>query len=67
MGSIGWLACLLTLMSVPLLGACGGVFPDDQTHADAAMRNVQQRVAFDLGCNDAKLVRLGDVARLGSR
>jgi hypothetical protein len=47
--------------------ACAGVFPNDAEHEGAAFRNVQQRIAFDLGCNDARVVRLGDVARLGQQ
>jgi hypothetical protein len=49
------------------LAACASTFPNDQRHQEAAFRNVQERTSFDLGCNDAKLTRLGDVARLGQQ
>jgi hypothetical protein len=49
-----------------LLVHCGNIVPNDQAHEAAADRNVLQRVAFDLGCNDPRLVRLGDVAHLGT-
>jgi hypothetical protein len=43
------------------------MFPNDTAHETAARRNVAQRVKFDLGCDGAELVRLGDVARLGQQ
>jgi hypothetical protein len=43
------------------------MFPNDTAHETAARRNVAQRVKFDLGCDGATLVRLGDVARLGQQ
>lgn len=54
------------LLSASLLVGCGGLVPNEQAHEAAADRNVQQRVAFDLGCKDPQLVRLGDVAHLGT-
>jgi hypothetical protein len=30
------------------------------------MRNVKERTTFDMGCDDAKLVQLGDIAWLGT-
>lgn len=53
-------------LSAILAAACGSVVPNDQAHEAAADRNVHQRVAFDLGCKDPQLVRLGDVAHLGT-
>jgi hypothetical protein len=54
-------------MATVLSGCGAGMFPGDEAHQDAAMRNVSQRVPFDLGCPNAQLVRLGDVARLGQQ
>ena len=55
-------------LAAALPGCFGaGMFPGDDAHQDAAMRNVSQRVPFDLGCSDAKLTRLGDVNRLGQQ
>jgi hypothetical protein len=54
------------ILSASLLVSCGGIVPNDQAHEAAADRNVQQRVPFDLGCKDPQLVRLGDVAHLGT-
>jgi hypothetical protein len=54
------------LLSASLLVGCGTIVPNDQAHEAAADRNVQQRVPFDLGCKDPQLVRLGDVAHLGT-
>jgi len=61
-----WLV-VATRVGLPaiLLVHCG-VVPNDQAHEAAAQRNVLQRVAFDLGCKDPQLVRLGDVAHLGT-
>ncbi len=54
------------LLAASLLVGCGGIVPNDQAHEAAADRNVLQRVSFDLGCKDPQLVRLGDVAHLGT-
>jgi hypothetical protein len=54
------------LLAASLLVGCGGLVPNDQAHQAAADRNVRQRVPFDLGCKDPELVRLGDVAHLGT-
>jgi hypothetical protein len=54
------------LLWASLLVNCGSIVPNDEAHEAAADRNVQQRVAFDLGCKDPQLVRLGDVAHLGT-
>jgi hypothetical protein len=58
-------ATVVVLSSSSLVG-CGSVVPDDHAHEAAADRNVLQRVPFDLGCKDPQLVRLGDVAHLGT-
>jgi hypothetical protein len=59
-------AATVVLLSSSSLVGCGSVVPDDQAHEAAADRNVLQRVPFDLGCKDPQLVRLGDVAHLGT-
>ena len=57
---------LAAVLTASLLPGCGGLVPNDQAHQAAADRNVRQRVPFDLGCKDPELVRLGDVAHLGT-
>jgi hypothetical protein len=59
-------AAAVVVLSASALLACGSVVPNDQAHEAAADRNVLQRVPFDLGCKDPQLVRLGDVAHLGT-
>jgi hypothetical protein len=56
----------VVLLSASLLLGCGSIVPNDQAHEAAADRNVLQRVQFDLGCKAPQLVRLGDVAHLGT-
>jgi hypothetical protein len=58
---------LVGVVGLVMCCGCGAMFPNDQAHVEAAMRNVQQRAPFDLGCNTPKLVPLGDVARLGQQ
>jgi hypothetical protein len=50
-----------------LLVAGGCLFPGEGAFETTARRNVSERVKFDLGCDGATLVRLGDVARLGQQ
>jgi hypothetical protein len=63
------LSLLVAPVAVFVLSGCfgAGMFPGDEAHQNAAMRNVSQRVPFDLGCKDAQLTRLGDVNRLGQQ
>jgi len=60
-------AHLALLFAFASLTACGGMFPNDQAHEAAALRNVKERAPFDLGCDNPKVVRLGDVSRLGQQ
>lgn len=57
---------ILTLV-LAATGGCATMFPSDSIHEQAALRNVKERTSFDLGCEDASLARLGDVARLGQQ
>ena len=56
-----------TVVIAATLAGCGGAFPNDQAHADAAIRSVRQRAGFDMDCPSLQLQRLGDVARLGQQ
>lgn len=47
-----------------LLGVAAGC-ASAQTHEKVAKENVLQRTQFDLGCENAQVVRLGDVADAG--
>jgi hypothetical protein len=68
---------LVSLMTFTLVALCacastvegggGNLFPDDAKHEAAAMEQVKRRAAFDLSCEDAQLVRLSDVTRLGQQ
>jgi hypothetical protein len=55
------------LVLVPLLAGCGGVFPDNVKHAEAARASIGQRASFDLGCKDVVVQQLTDTSRLGGQ
>lgn len=61
------------LLAVPFVfaasfsAACAHTFPGDNEHLAAAMRNVEERTRFDLGCDNAAIAKLGDVTRLGQQ
>ena len=45
----------------------GGLFPGDQEHEARAKASIQQRVAFDMDCQDVQMTRISDVTRLGQQ
>ncbi len=61
------LPALSLLLATSSAAGCAHTFPGDDDHLSAAMRNVEERTRFDLGCDDAALAKLGDVTRLGQQ
>lgn len=45
----------------------GSLFPGDDEHEARARTAVQQRVAFDIDCQQVQITRISDVTRLGGQ
>ncbi len=61
------LLAISLFLATSAVAGCAHTFPGDDEHLSAAMRNVEERTRFDLGCDDAALAKLGDVTRLGQQ